>query len=289
MGRLDLSFLLESGSYSDLRIITTEVEDGSETEYSVHRNILFTQCPRLKDLNREEGVDIVHLDYRALTLGSILQYLYSGQYEALYEQPLAVRRASEADLEYQPHSMYWSLHTMQLAHELELVDLYGEAADALCCSAQYLTNHVDFPGVIDELYETCSQHSQFPVHLAKIASTIAENCLIKRRMQDRLQPIMLKHPQLALDTMEASMDALAEARRELIEAQEEISDLRAQGYQVGDFWVEAERERERDRERREEEAARDNNSEYQIVRGSKKRSRSTSSGAGEYPEREGEI
>ncbi|KAJ0298179.1 hypothetical protein COL516b_010102 [Colletotrichum fioriniae] len=96
---------------------------------------------------------------------------------------------------------------------------------------------------------------------------------------------MLKYPQLALDVMEASLDALSETQKDLVEAQEKISDLRAQGFRADDFWVEDERdrerarkrERERDRERREAEA------------GSKKRSRSSSHIAQQYRELEGEI
>ncbi|KAK1638925.1 hypothetical protein BDP81DRAFT_302028, partial [Colletotrichum phormii] len=276
MGDLDLSSLLESGEYSDLRLITTNADDGVETEHSVHRNIVFTQCSRLRDvvasigpLNQKNGVDIAHLDHDGKALGTVLRYLYSGKYEAQYE--VATQRANEAGHLDQPHSLYWSIHAMQLAHELWLVGLYREAAEALCKAAKQLTNHVDFPGMVDELYETCSQHPEFPNHLARIARTIAENCLISSRLQDRLQPTMLKYPQLALDAMEASLDALAETRKDLIEAEDEISDLRTRGYRADDFWAEV----ERDRERREGEAIRDDSFEFKIVQGSKKRSRSS--------------
>lgn len=50
MGDLDLSPLLESGEYSDLRLITTNTDDGVETEHSIHRNIVFSQCPRLREV-----------------------------------------------------------------------------------------------------------------------------------------------------------------------------------------------------------------------------------------------
>ncbi|KXH59497.1 hypothetical protein CSAL01_09571 [Colletotrichum salicis] len=279
MGGLDLSPLLESGEYSDLIFITTNADDGVETEHPVHRNIYFSQCPRLRDVvasirpvNQKDGVDIAHLDMVA---------------KPSYE--VATQRASKPDHLDPPHSLYWSIHAMQLAHELGLVGLYREAAEALCKVAKQLTNHVDFPGMVDKLCETCSQHPDFPNHLARIARTIAENSLISSRLQYRLQSTMLKYPQLALDAMEASLDALAETRKDLIEAEDEISDLRARGYRADDFWAEAERERERDRERREGEAIRDDSFEFKIVQGSKKRSRSSSHGAEQYAERGGEI
>lgn len=186
---------------------------------------------------------------------------------------------------------------MHLAHELGLLGLYSEASWALCKAARQPTNHVDFPDTVDELYKTCGQHPDFPNHLASIARIIAENCLISSRLQDRLKPTMLKYPQLALDVMEASLDALSETQKDLVEAQEKISDLRAQGFRADDFWVEDERdrerarkrERERDRERREAEAVRDASFEFKIVQGSKKRSRSSSHIAQQYRELEGEI
>ncbi|KAK1541537.1 hypothetical protein CPAR01_07526 [Colletotrichum paranaense] len=237
MGDLDLSQLLESGEYSDLRLITTNNDDGVETEHSVHRNIVFSQCPRLRDvvasigpLNQVNGVDIVHLKYDGKALGTMLRYLYSGKYEAQYE--VAIRRASESSGNDRPHSMYWSIHAMKLAHELDLFGLYRESAWALCKAAKQLTNHVDFPDMVDELYESCGQPPNFPIHLASIARTIAENCLISSRLQDRLKPTMLKYPQLALDVMEASLDALSETQKDFVEAQEKISDLRAQGYRA---------------------------------------------------------
>ncbi|KAK1457176.1 hypothetical protein CCUS01_01643 [Colletotrichum cuscutae] len=302
MGDLDLSQLLESGEYSDLRLITTNNDDGVETEHSVHRNIVFSQCPRLRDvvasigpLNQVNGVDIVHLKYDGKAPGTMLRYLYSGKYEAQYE--VAIRRASESSGNDRPHSMYWSIHAMKLAHELDLFGLYRESAWALCKAAKQLTNHVDFPDMVHELYESCGQHSDFPIHLASIARTIAENCLISSRLQDRLKPTMLKYPQLALDVMEASLDALSETQKDLVEAQEKISDLRAQGYRADEFWVEDERdrerdrkrERERDRERREAEAVRDESFEFKIVQGYKKRGRSSSHSAEQYPVLEGEI
>ncbi|KAJ0324521.1 hypothetical protein COL5a_007785 [Colletotrichum fioriniae] len=89
MGDLDLSPLLESGEYSDLRLITTNTDDGVETEHSIHRNIVFSQCPRLREvvvsigpLNQVNGVDIAHLKYDGKALGTMLRYLYSGKYEA---------------------------------------------------------------------------------------------------------------------------------------------------------------------------------------------------------------
>ncbi|KAK7435596.1 hypothetical protein Landi51_12992 [Colletotrichum acutatum] len=219
MDDLDLSQLLESGEYSDLRLVTTNTDDGFETEHPIHRNITsgkpFTwdsldlfQQPALQ--NQVNGNDIAHLNYDSKALGTMLRYLYSGKYEVQYE--VAIRRASEAGGDDRPHSMYWSIHAMQLAHEVDLFGLYMKAAWALCKAAKQLTNHVDFPDMVDELYETCGQHPGFPIHLA-----------------NRLKPTMLKYPQLALDVMEASLDALSETQKDLVEAQEKISDLRAQG------------------------------------------------------------
>ncbi|KAK1724759.1 uncharacterized protein BDZ83DRAFT_741199 [Colletotrichum acutatum] len=251
MDDLDLSQLLESGEYSDLRLVTTNTDDGFETEHPIHRNI-----PALQ--NQVNGNDIAHLNYNSKALGTMLRYLYSGKYEVQYE--VAIRRASEAGGDDRPHSMYWSIHAMQLAHEVDLFGLYMKAAWALCKAAKQLTNHVDFPDMVDELYETCGQHPGFPIHLASIARTIAYNCLIS----NRLKPTMLKYPQLALDVMEASLDALSETQKDLVEAQEKISDLRAQGCRADYF-------------------------EFKIVHGSKKRSHSSSHSAVKYPALEGEI
>ncbi|KAK1580214.1 uncharacterized protein LY79DRAFT_312106 [Colletotrichum navitas] len=278
MGCLNLTFLLESGAFADFHLICTD-SDGVEKKFSVHKNIVFTQCVKIRDLatiapikKGSDGVEFAHLEYDPIPFGAVLHFLYSGEYEAESQPATRKRGESERDLHDIPQPLFYSLRALKLAHELEIFTMYEEAASALRFSAEYYTHHVDFPGMVDELYSTCCQHAQFDMYLNRIAGVISENSLVDRRFQDRLKPTMLKHPRLALDVMEAAFEALAETRRELVRAQEEISDMRAQGFVRDEFWAQAERDRQRDREMKQTTADR---FEYRVVRGSLKRSPSS--------------
>lgn len=149
-----------------------------------------------------------------------------------------------------PHPLFYSVHALQLAHDLDLDELYREAAAALCCSSQYFTDHADFAAVVDELYDRCGRHPQFSYHLNRISGIVAEKAFSNRNFQRRLNPIMLRHPYLALDVLEATMENLEEAKLEAQKAQEDVSDLRDWHNEREEFWREAERERQRDREDR---------------------------------------
>ncbi|EFQ31775.1 hypothetical protein CGRA01v4_04811 [Colletotrichum graminicola] len=278
MGCLNLTFLLESGAFADFHLICTD-SDGVEKKFSVHKNIVFTQCAKIRDLatiapikRGSDGIEFAHLEYDPVPFGAVLHFLYSGEYEAESQPATRKRGESEQDLHDIPQPLFYSLRALKLAHELEIFIMYEEAASALRFSAEYYTHHVDFPSMVDELYGTCGHHAQFDMYLNRIAGLISENSLVDRRFQDRLNPIMLKHPRLALDAMEATFEALAETRRELVRAQEDISDMRAQGFVRDEFWAQAESDRQRDRETKQTTADR---FEYRVVRGSLKRSPSS--------------
>ncbi|KAK1979218.1 hypothetical protein LZ30DRAFT_824524 [Colletotrichum cereale] len=278
MGCLNLTSLLESGAFADFHLICTD-SDGVEKKFPVHRNVVFTQCAKIGDLatiapirRDSDGIEFVYLDYDPVAFGAVLHFLYSGEYEAESQPATRKRGESEHDLHDGPQSLFYSLRALKLAHELELFVMYEEAASALCCAVEYYTHHVDFHGMVDELYSTCSQHTQFNMCLNRISGVISENSLVDRRFQDRLHPTMLKHPQLPLDVMEATFEALVETRRECVRAQEEVSDMRAQGFRRDEFWAEAERERQRDREMKQKTA---DSFEYRVVHGSLKRSPSS--------------
>lgn len=49
MGRLDLTFLLETGLYGDIHITCTG-DDGREHNFKAHRAVIFAQCAKLKEL-----------------------------------------------------------------------------------------------------------------------------------------------------------------------------------------------------------------------------------------------
>ncbi|KZL72067.1 hypothetical protein CI238_00877 [Colletotrichum incanum] len=277
MGRFDLTFLLETGAFADFHLICIN-SHGVEKMFLVHKNIVFTQCAKIRDLaavapvrQGPDGIEYAHLKYDPVPFGAVLHFLYSGQYEAELQSTVGDRGQGKHDLDDAPHPLFYSLRALKLAHELELFDVYGEAAAALCCSAEYFTHHVDFPGMVEELYTTCGQQAEFNIRLNRIAGLVSEKFLADKLFQDRLQPIVLKHPQLAFDVMEATFEALTEARREVVRTQEEVSDLRAQGFRRDDFGADAERERERDREMKREAA---DSFEYMMVRGSVKRGRS---------------
>ncbi|KAK2064096.1 hypothetical protein LY76DRAFT_533727 [Colletotrichum caudatum] len=275
MGHLNLTFLLESGAFADFHLICTD-SDGVEKKFSVHKNIVFTQCVKIRDLatvapikKGSDGIEFAHLEYDPIPFGAILRFLYSGEYEAESQPATRKRGGSEQDL-YDIHQpLFYSLRALRLAHELGISVMYEEAASSLCCSAEYYTHHVDFPGMVDELYSTCSHHTQFDRYLNKIAGVVSENSLVDRRFQDRLSPAMLKYPRLALDVLEATFEALAETRRELVRAQEELPEMRTQGFRRDGFHVQAERDRQRDREIKQ--AAADS-FECRVVRGTLKRS-----------------
>ncbi|GKT82761.1 hypothetical protein CT0861_05291 [Colletotrichum tofieldiae] len=278
MGRLDLIFLLETGAFADFYLICTD-SDGAEKKFSVHKSIVFTQCAKIRDLatvapvrRDRDGIEYAHLEYDPVPFGAVLHFLYSGQYEAELQLTVWDRGQDKHNLDEAPHPLFYSLRALKLAHELKFFEMYGEAAAALCCSAEYLTHHVDFPCMVEELYSTCCQQAQFDTHLNRIAGLVLEKSLVDKNFQDRLHPIMLKHPRLALDVMEAAFEALTEARREAVRTQEEVSDLRAQGFRRDEFWAEAERERERYREMKREAT---DSFEYLMVRGSLKRGRSS--------------
>ncbi|KAK2003029.1 hypothetical protein LX36DRAFT_677850 [Colletotrichum falcatum] len=237
MSCLNLTSLLESGSFSDFHLICID-SDGVEKKFSVHKNIVFTQCAKIKDLatvapirKGSDGIEFAHLEYDPVSFGA-------------------------RDLHDVPQPLFYPLCALKLAHELEIFVMYEEAASALCCSAEYYTHRVDFPGMVDELYSTCGQHAQFDMYFSGIAEINPENSLVDRRFQDRLRPTMLKHPQLALGVTEATLEALAETRRDFVQAQEEISDMRARGFRSDEFWAQAETERQKDREMRQKTAER---------------------------------
>ncbi|KAK1971777.1 hypothetical protein LY78DRAFT_699055 [Colletotrichum sublineola] len=275
MGCLNLTFLLESGAFADFRLICTD-SNGVKKTFSEHRNIVFAQCVKIRDLatialirKDSDGIEFAYLEYDPIPFGAILHFLYSGEYRA-ESQPATRRRGkSEQDLHDAPHSLFYSLRALKLSHELEVFVMYEEAASALCCAVEYYIHHVDFCGMVDELYSTCGHHTQFNMYIDRIAGVISENSLVDRRFQDRLHPIMLKHPRLALDVAEATFETLAETRRESVRAQEEISDMRAQGFRRDEFWDQAEKERQRNREIGQKSA---DSFEDQIVGGGFKRS-----------------
>ncbi|KAK2034332.1 hypothetical protein LX32DRAFT_689436 [Colletotrichum zoysiae] len=275
MGHLNLAFLLESGAFADFHLICTD-SDGVEKIFSVHKNIVFTQCVKIRDLatiapikKGSDGIEFAHLEYDPVTFSAILRFLYSGEYEAESQPATRKRGGSEQDLHDIPQPLFYSLRALKLAHELGIFVMYEKASSSLCCSAEYYTHHVDFPGMVDELYSTCSHHIQFDMYLNRIASVVSENSLVDRRFQDRLGPAMLKHPRLALDVLEATFEALAKTRREFVRAQEELSDMRSQGFRRDEFYVQAERGRQRDREIKQEAA---DSFECRVVRRTLKRS-----------------
>ncbi|KAJ0167388.1 hypothetical protein CTA2_2873 [Colletotrichum tanaceti] len=208
--RLDLIILLETGAFVDFPHICTASEGAAKVSL-VHRSIVFTQ--------RTMGRDLAIVAPIAMT-GELSQ--------------------GEDDPDNAPHLFFYSLEALKVAHELELFHVYGEAAAALCCSAEHFKCHIDFPNMPE----------QFTILLNRISGIIWEKLmLIDRRFQDRLKPIMIKHPRLSLRVMEATFEALAEARREVVQAQDEISDMRAQCFGRDEFRDDAQRERERERER----------------------------------------
>ncbi|KAF9873578.1 hypothetical protein CkaCkLH20_09037 [Colletotrichum karsti] len=230
MGCLDLSFLLITGMYSDIHLACTG-KDGSEQTFKVHRAIVFMQCAKLRELALESpihydethGVDVVHLDLEPETLEGVLSFLYSGEYCVIFKAPetqLAIE--DEGMWDDANHSLFYSLRVCAMALDLELPDLFAESAAALCAAFKNFTFHVDLPAVLDELYSTLGKNPRFVSHLMEIPRGVARDIMRSGNVKKRLESVVLKHPNLAVDILEATMDALAEAKERLQHAEEEL-------------------------------------------------------------------
>ncbi|KAK2044318.1 hypothetical protein LZ31DRAFT_594935 [Colletotrichum somersetense] len=129
MGHLNLNFLLESGAFADFHLICTN-SNGVEKKFSVHKNIVFMQCVKIRDLATIAPIEKVTFD-------AILRFLYSGEYEAESQPATRKRGGSEQDLHDIPQPLFYSLRALKLAQQLGIFVMYEEASSSLCCSAEY--------------------------------------------------------------------------------------------------------------------------------------------------------
>ncbi|KAL0939485.1 uncharacterized protein CTRU02_206095 [Colletotrichum truncatum] len=233
MGRLDLSFLLDSGLYSDVHLACTD-EYGNETILKVHRAVVFTQCHELHELmfysprhhDEDHGVDVYELSLDPVIFRGLLMFLYSGEYRAVYQEPETQLGMDEQGMwdDYH-HSVFYSLRLCSMADRFGLHKLFSESAAAFCTAARNFSFHVDYPAFISELYDTFGNHPQFDHHMISIPRMISRDIVRSRCFTQRMDDLLFEYPKLAIDVLKATMGNLAECEGRLQEAEDRIYDM----------------------------------------------------------------
>lgn len=173
------------------------------------------------------GVDIVHLDIEPTIFEGFLRFLYSGEYEAVYQAAEAELDQEDVDdgLTDDAHSMFYSLRICNLADILDLSELFTEASGALCAAARSSTDHVDFVGVVGEVYDNFRDNPRFSHTFAEIPRIVAESSMQDAVFKYRFERVMRWYPELALDVLNETMNSLADAREELQRREERPSPM----------------------------------------------------------------
>lgn len=147
----------------------------------------------------------------------VLRFLYSGEYEAVYQAAEAELDQDDIDdaLTTDAHSMFYSLNICKLAVHLELSELFTESSQALCAAARSSIDNVDFAHVVIDLYDNLRADPRFDYTLAEMPRIVAEESMRDARFKYRFEKVMRICPEVAIDVLKATMDSLADAQEEL--------------------------------------------------------------------------